>query len=164
MSAWVTAEQLASFMARIERVPGPMPEPCWHWTGSRGTGGYGNLNMAVKATRSTSRAHRFAYAVASGAPIPVGGHVLHTCHIRHCVNPAHLYLSDNAQNTRDREAAGNTARGITHAMAKLTEQNVREIRFRIATEESLSVIARAFGVDRPAIYKIAKGWTWKHVK
>lgn len=164
MSAWVTAEQLASFMARIERVPGPMPEPCWLWTGYIGHNGYARFRVAAKATRSTGKAHRFAYAVAAGEAIPFKAWVLHTCHVRRCVHPAHLYLGDAAQNSKDMIAAGNSNRGEKNARAKLAAHHVRAIRFRLAAGEAVAVIAREFRVTRATIYHIGAGDRWGHVK
>ena len=47
-------------------------------------------------------AHRVAYRMTRGE-IPIGESVLHLCHRRCCVQPAHLYAGDAQENSKDRE-------------------------------------------------------------
>lgn len=63
--------------------------------------GYSFLNFKCKVWR----AHRLSYYVYKG-PIPKGMMVCHTCDVRHCVNPEHLYLGTAADNNRDRHLKG----------------------------------------------------------
>jgi hypothetical protein len=50
-------------------------------------------------------AHRRAWEEAFG-PIPDGMLVLHTCDVRNCVNPEHLFLGTNKENTQDMVTKG----------------------------------------------------------
>lgn len=55
------------------------------------------------------------------------------------------------------------SKGITHPNAKLTEDNVRQIR-RLSNEGHYPIaLAIMFGVSRGTIEPILKGETWKHV-
>lgn len=56
--------------------------PCWLWQALIDRTGYGRFG-------SRGLAHRFAYEKFVG-PIPEGFHLHHECHVRSCVNPAHL--------------------------------------------------------------------------
>lgn len=51
------------------------------------------------------RAHRVAYICAKG-PIPDGMDICHTCDIRHCCNPDHLWAGTNEQNLHDASDKG----------------------------------------------------------
>ena len=67
------------------------------------------------------------------------------------------------ENSADRERHGRTARGIRQPQAKLTDDNVREIRRRLADGETHKAIAATFGVSYGKIGHIASGRNWRHV-
>ena len=69
----------------------------WRW-GLNG-GGYGALTI----NGEQKLAHRVAYEQAN-KPLGKDANVLHFCHRRACIQPAHLYLGDDKQNAEDREA------------------------------------------------------------
>lgn len=139
------------------------PEPnsgCWLWTGAirdnRWT--YGSIMRNYKR----HRAHRVSFEMSCG-PIPEGKQVLHKCDVMLCVNPTHLYLGDDAQNVRDKFERGraNILRGSRHGAAKLTDEQVREIR-RILPGQRLpdgmgKTLSQRFGVGRDYITLIRKG-------
>src|ERR1017187_5947719 len=55
------------------------------------------------------------------------------------------------------------ARGSQHGRAKLTEENVREVRRLRAQGWSGNAIARKLGIMRSTVYAILAGRTWTHV-
>lgn len=93
-------------------------------------------------------------------PIPKGKVVRHKCDNPNCVNPMHLILGTQGDNNRDRDERGRTAKGEKVASAKLTEEQVREIKNN--TELSQRQLARKYGVSQRAILLIKKGvnWAW----
>ena len=133
---------------------------CWEWTGSRRSKGYGDL---VKEGRNVG-AHRISYELANG-PIPDGLCVCHHCDNTGCVNPDHLFLGTSAENTADMIAKGRAVhgRGETLYSAKLTEQNVRDIRAKHSEGVTGSSLAREYGVTTGTISHIIKGRRWKHL-
>jgi hypothetical protein len=79
---------------------------CWEWSGSVTEKGYGQFGDGRRP--NNVRAHRFSWELANG-PIPDGRIVLHSCDNPPCVNPAHLRLGSDAENTADMIAKGRAA-------------------------------------------------------
>lgn len=67
--------------------------PCLIWR--RGLNGYGY------GVFGSNLAHRAAYGMTRGE-IPIEKSILHMCHRRCCVQPAHLYVGGAKENSRDR--------------------------------------------------------------
>lgn len=131
------------------------PSGCWLWAAAirQGTG-YGHFQNQL--------AHRVAYELTLG-PIPDGMWVLHTCDVKRCVNPEHLYVGTSADNTRDAVVRDRVVFGEQVFGAKLAPNAVAEIRSRRATGETLSLLATHFGVTEATISHIALRKTWRRV-
>lgn len=84
------------FWEKVEKTEG-----CWNWTAAKSTHGYGRIIL----NRKLENAHRVSYELLVGA-IPEGGHLLHSCDNRRCVNPAHLTVGTHKQNMEDMSAKG----------------------------------------------------------
>lgn len=69
---------------------------CWIWNGSSDRDGYGMIQDCGK----TKMAHRIGWEIYNG-PIPKGLLVCHHCDIPSCVNPNHLFLETNKDNSND---------------------------------------------------------------
>lgn len=135
------------------------PEPncgCWLWLGATNGNGYGTFKWSASESRL---AHRASWEIHRG-PVPDGRHVLHRCDVRACVNPAHLFLGTNDDNVADRVAKGRNApaAGEMNGRAKLTAEDVRMIR---ASGESVTALARKFGVAIPTVSQARSGRNWR---
>ena len=95
------------FWSKVDKTPS-----CWLWTAATNSNGYGRLRQNGRYWL----AHRLSWEMENG-PIPDGMVVDHRCHNPCCVNPRHLRVITQAQNTQ--HIAGvridNTsgARGVT---------------------------------------------------
>lgn len=134
---------------RIESNSMPVPEcGCWIWMRSLNQRGYGQMSFEGYPTS----AHRVSYQVFRGE-IPEGKHVLHTCDVRVCVNPDHLYLGTDVENCRDRMVRGRHKKPPVTKL-NLTEEQIREIR---QSSERYSVLGRRYGICGATCKKVKLG-------
>ena len=135
------------------------PSECWPWKASTDRHGYGYFRL----DGGMRKAHRVAYELTHG-PIPDGQVVRHRCDNPGCVNPGHLELGTQADNVRDRDERKRRAppAGANNGRAKLTAEQVAEIRARYSTGYIAQAdLARAYGVSHATIHAIVRGKGWK---
>lgn len=129
---------------------------CWLWTARLYKDGYGvfEVTTAYKETKKV-RAHRYSYELHKG-PIPPGMLVCHTCDNPLCVNPDHLWLGTNKDNSDDKIRKGRQARGSQIAVSKLTEEGVVEMRkdMKEFTEKLAMTLADKFFLSLEEIQSI----------
>lgn len=166
---------------------------CWWWMGAYNRAGYGRTHVIPEPNVVQHLlAHRVAWQLANG-PIPRGLLVRHRCDHPECVNPDHLLLGTDADNIRDRETRGRTARGERSGSrvhpdrlargdrngarlhperwrrgegvntCKLTAAKVTEIRRLAARGVATGKLVRRFGVNQQSVWNIVHRHTWKHV-
>lgn len=84
--------------------------PCWVWTASRTSAGYGNFRSTERG--SYEYAHRFAYEALVEQILP-GHRVDHKCFNEACVNPDHLRQVSQKKNGENRKGApSNNSSGV----------------------------------------------------
>lgn len=145
------------FLAKIDKTPG-----CWHWAAGKDGIGYGRHARYLGETR----AHRLSYRLFKGE-IPSGLKVLHTCDVRHCVNPNHLWLGTQADNVADMIQKGRSRhgdlRGEKNGQARLTPERVAQIRKLRDVGYTYTQLAEEFGVSRMTANRAARGVSWSTV-
>lgn len=144
------------FWAKVEKRG---PEECWPWRGAvTSQHGYGNTAWDGHHLG----AHKVAWITTNG-PVPEGQCVLHKCDNRICCNPAHFFLGTRLDNNRDKVAKGRHIRGADAYNAKLTADDVREIR-RLKGKVSGYELAKRYGVVQSYISQVQTRRTWTHIK
>lgn len=156
---------------------------CWLWSASKDRDGYGWFSIHGQSIA----AHRAVWLLTRGE-LPVGAFVLHRCDVPACVRPDHLFLGDAKANAEDCVAKGRKpvgdrngsrtcpdrlVRGEAHPDAKLTDDQVREIRALGAPligrgrgkwpGLSWRDLACRFGVSDVMVKKITMRHNWRHV-
>jgi len=116
---------------------------CWNWVGLLNHEGYGRNGFGL-AQGFSRRAHRASWQVFNG-DIPKGLMVCHSCDNPSCINPKHLFLSDNAGNLKDMRDKGRSPLGEKHWKHKLSDPEIKQIR-----ESKLS------GLELSQYFKISK--------
>lgn len=141
---------------------------CWIWEGSSVSGGYGDFRAFGK---KHFLAHRAAYEAFCGE-ISAGMHVCHSCDVRACCNPSHLFIGTNVDNIADSMAKGRR-KGITRRRPsglEYTPQSIetRERRAKLKRVDYALVkgmrdagmlqrqIAAKFGVSQPTVTRVLK--------
>lgn len=166
------------FEGKVERVT---ESGCWIWLGGVTGSGYGALGVDNKV-KST---HRVSWNLYHGE-IPEGLCVLHTCDTKLCVNPSHLFLGTNKDNTADMLKKGRgpslaqrahsnrkrgaahpsvikpecLKRGVEHHSAKIKESDVLDIR---NSKETGVYLARVYGLSTVTVSRIRRRMIWRHV-
>lgn len=146
-----------------------IPRGCWLWLGSKDRDGYGRFGSTNKWSRSYEelgevRAHRISWVLEFG-PVPTNVWVLHKCDTPECVNPHHLFLGTNTENSKDRDTKGRHrgARG-ERSISPLSEKDVLEIRKMWASGYTTqTTLSKIFGVNQSCISEIVHNKTWKHL-
>lgn len=89
---------------------------------------------------------------------------LHSCDIKHCIEPTHLRAGTQRENSADASERGQAVRGEDINFAKLTKDIVREIRDR-HTNEGIKQkdLAEEYGISKANVCLIVNRKSWKHI-
>lgn len=139
---------------------------CWLYQGEKVHNGYGRIYHKGKNVR----VHRLSYSSFIGE-IPSGIMVCHSCDVRNCWNPGHLFLGTAKENHADMWAKGRATlpprienkRGEDHPWSKLTTSDVIRIRELCASGQSQRSVGKLFGVRQGVVSSILRGKSWTHI-
>lgn len=146
----------------MEKVGPPNEKGCTEWLGKIEARGYGTI--CVKPISVYLKAHRMSWVLATRQPIPLDAPVVrHKCDNPRCVNPSHLEIGQQSDNCDDTLIRGRAKGGAweRHRKAKLSREQVEEIRRRRAQGESCAQLGREFGVGRDQVSRICTGKVWQ---
>jgi hypothetical protein len=142
--------QLTRFLDKIIKT-----DTCWIWTACRSRAGYAKFDGTL--------AHRVSYRLFKGE-LAKGQLVMHSCDNPLCVNPDHLSIGTNADNSRDMVNKGRQAFGERSPKAKLTNEQVaaiRELYIPGYGGYGCHRLAKDFGVSKATIRSIVHSRTWR---
>lgn len=141
----------------------PVHGRCWQWTGSTTGGGYGNMSVG-KRCEGKDYAHRISWTLHHG--VKPKSLVLHKCDNRRCVNPDHLFLGTDADNTADMTAKGRNrkALGERQHLARLTESLVLDLRAKHKSGAyTHRELAEYYDISIGTVRQVIHRRTWKHI-
>lgn len=154
--------EASDFWAKVKKTEG-----CWEWQGSCNNTGYGTVRWRIK-TYTAHRLAAFLLGLVDSPSAPLGHsantHVLHKCDNRKCCNPDHFFLGSYSDNQTDCYSKGraNKHKGSSHANAKLSDQEVKEIRELYRRKVFVQTeLAKLYSVSQRAISLIVTGRTYK---
>lgn len=154
-------KDLQSLKDRLLAKTAKQEDGCWICF----AGGVNSRYGTIWYNGSNISCHRASWLVHKG-PIPEGLHVLHTCDVKGCIAPDHLFIDTEVDNMQDKHRKGRNdpRQGSLNPAAYLNEEKVREIKYFIEHSGlTQKRIAEHFGVTQSVISNIKNGITWNHV-
>ena len=159
MSANDYSQQVKNDLLSKRKINGE----CWEWTGQKDYKGYGRRVFYQGRRKRKEVVSRISYQLWKGE-IPKGKYVCHTCDNPSCFNPVHLWIGSLQDNHKDMMEKKRYAKGEMLPQTKITERDVKEIRKRKKSGESLKSIQKDYNLHYQTIWSISVGKTWSHVK
>lgn len=125
--------------------------------------GYLHVSLRIGGRTVSGGVHRFVAMAFHGLPPFTGARARHKNGVRDDNRPSNLRWGTAAQNAADREAHGNTARGVLNGKTTLTPRVVQRIRRLALGGMALRAIASAVNVGYYAVRSVLSGHTWSHL-
>lgn len=130
---------------------------CLNWTGaSEGQKPYGVIQIQHRKTK----VHRLVYVLCIGF-IGQDQECCHTCDNTICCNPEHLFAGCHDDNMKDMVSKKRGKSGF--GGAKLTPEQVLEIRRLLNEGQRIASLSRVFNTHRFTIMRIRDRKSWKHI-
>ena len=147
------------------KIPPCPPTPCREWQGPKNGRGYGQRTVANPRRRYV---HRWVMSRLHGGWRGIYGKtVMHLCDNPACFRYDHLYLSTQKENAKDASDKGRMhpiggVRGERNNKARLTKQQVLEIRAACAAGEFQRVVAARYDIGQTTVSHIVhrESWAW----
>ena len=126
---------------------------CWPWLGDVNRDGYGDFFCRGK----DYGAHELAVSFSRGEKRLPTLDTCHTCDNPACCNPSHLRFDTRQSNVDDMFRRGRVRLGENSPNARLTDQQVREMRERRANGALQNELAEIYGVSRGYVSEVVNG-------
>lgn len=158
----LTTVEIERFWRRVDKKS---HDECWEWKGAKASKKkpYGVIKLSRDGKCVGILAHRVSYEL-SGREIEDGLIVCHSCDNPSCVNPSHLWMGTDADNSKDKVSKNRHTKGSDAWIAKLSESQIPEIYKLYSDGWTQSEIGAKFEVSPKVISSILTGKSWKHVQ
>jgi len=135
---------------------------CWEYQGARDKHGYGTRRIGSRTANKNYFVHRLVYEFYNNESPQV---VRHTCDNPSCINPEHLVSGTHIDNMKDMKERGRRLgkgglKRTEHPRTKFTEEDIANIKQRIASGETCQEISKDYNVARTTIGAIKSGQNW----
>jgi 5-methylcytosine-specific restriction protein A len=136
---------------------------CLLWPGDKFSDGFGKKVTNIDGKTKRPRVHVWEWTQRHGQ-VPEGAIVAHTCGQPLCHNIEHLKLVYSQEEADTFYIEAGTFKPRKHWLAKLTDDQVLDIKTRLNDGVMTATLAKQYGVDPRVIFGIRRGWFYKHVK
>lgn len=142
--------------------------PCLEYPGAKDKPSteYASVWALVDGKRKATSVHKYAFEYFHGKTS------LEVCH--RCDNPAcfragsgqnsHLFAGTRDDNMKDAASKKRIRWGEGHPHTDITETQVREMRRRYASGDSIALIAKALGISINGVWRIVTRRRWAHLE
>jgi hypothetical protein len=155
------AQDISRFWSKVNKT-----NECWEWTAYKQKNGYGQFGIGRHCIVYAHRVSAYLAGIAASLKSEsTNDQICHTCDNRGCVNPAHLFKGTAKDNALDRDLKGrtNSAKGEYSGRAKLSAQDINNIRSYYSEKEATQKeLATQYQVHPSHISRIInnKKWAW----
>lgn len=150
-----------SLMERFISKVDKSDDGCWYWRAYKNRGGYGVMRYGYKlGNKQATHVSIELFRPYDERP-SIKHIVMHSCDNPPCVNPDHLKWGTDADNHRDKVAKGRQVKGSSHPFAKLTDEDVYNIRSLHSSGITQRKISSIFNISNQQISRIVNGKRWK---
>jgi hypothetical protein len=150
----------------LEKVSIKDKDACWEWMASKRRRGYGRFCITRNGKDAFFVAPRVSYFIYYKKD-PGDKVVLHSCDNPSCVNPFHLAIGTNKDNSIDMMKKGRGLnqfeKGSSHKNSKLTESDILNIRKSSLLGTTQKELAKTYKVDPALISRIINRKLWCHI-
>ena len=138
---------------------------CLEWSSTIRPDGYGRFMFSQGSVQDV--AHRVSYKISYPFENIDGFVICHSCDNRRCINPEHLFKGTHADNVADKVSKNRQPKGECHSLAKLTVEEVYQIRDLARPEYKKYMnkrrIAEAYNVSTATVHLIYIRSNWAHL-
>jgi hypothetical protein len=133
---------------------------CWIWQKSKYKNGYARISFMGKY----HLLHRLSYVLYKGNIEPKNV-VCHSCDVRNCVNPDHLWTGTYKENSQDMVKKGRIKNqfGEKNSRHRMTNEKIIEFKKLRENGYSLKKLAKLYNIGYGTAQAISSGRTWNKV-